>query len=458
MKKRFVSILLVAAMVTSLAACGSTDGSKDNNGNSGSSAASTETGKSGSSDGSEITLTIPTYYVGENVGAVYFEPAVERFNEANAGKYHIELEEVVEASYTDKISQLAQSNSLPALIQTPSVEWVKTAMIPGKLYYPMNDFLDAHPEIKELCVDASLEFCTQENGDIVSLPAITLSNVGLFYNSALYSPDKSISSMSVDEFVDSLGDNKIAFQTVDNAWTSALLLTALIANEEGGADLLRSYEGSKCLDYNQPQFVDAVTKLKEIWDTNAASNSVGAAYADAANAFMSDQAAVIANGSWMNSEFGEDASGNWSNDFNGADVKADYYPGNVAICDTAVYGRWTITNGGTDKEREVAEAFLAFLFSKEELETFALTEGCQIPNLTYSDEFLAALNEKPLVKQQTELLTADTNIVPNVLNIMPDSVMNSVFGTNLVQLVNGQITPEDFCDILTTKSAEASEE
>lgn len=452
MKKRFVSILLVAAMVTSLAACGGS-----NSGNN--SASATETGgkTENTSDGDEITLTIPTYYVGENVGAVYFEPAVERFNEANKGKYHIELEEVVEASYTDKISQLAQSNSLPALIQTPQTEWVKTAMIPGKLYYPMNDFLDEHPEIKELCVDSSLEYCTQENGDIVSVPAITLSNVGLFYNSALYSPEKSVSSMTVDEFIDSLGDNKFAFQTVDNAWTSALLLTALIANEDGGAEWLRSNEGTKCYDYTEPAFVNAVTKLAEIWKTNASSNAVGAAYADAANTFMSNQAAVICNGSWMNSEFGDDASDNWSNDFNGADVKADYYPGNVAICDTKVYGRWTLTNGGTDEERECAEAFLAFIYSKDELETFALTEGCQIPNLTYSDEFLAKLDAKPLVKQQIELLTSDTNIVPNVLNIMPDSVANSVFGTNLVQLVNGQTTPEEFCETLTTKAAEAGD-
>jgi len=59
-----------------------------------------------------------------------------------------------------------------------------------------------------------------------------------------------------------------------------------------------------------------------------------------------------------------------------------------------------------------------------------------------------------LVKQQTELLTSDTNIVPNVLTIMPDSVSSSVFGTNLV---HGQITPEEFCETLTTKAAEAGD-
>ena len=263
--------------------------------------------------------------------------------------------------------------------------------------------------------------------------------------------------MTMDEFISSLGDNKLAFQTVDDAWTSALFLTALIANEDGGKEWLQSNEGTKCYDYTEPAFVNAVTKLTEIWKTNASSNAVGAAYADAANAFMSDQAAVICNGPWMNSEFVDSASDNWSNGFNGADVNADYYPGNVSICDTKVFGRWTLTNGGTDEERECAEAFLAFIYSKDELETFALTEGCQIPNLTYSDEFLSKLDEKPLVKQQAELLTSDTNIVPNVLTIMPDSVSSSVFGTNLVQLVNGQITPEEFCETLTTKAAEAGD-
>ena len=138
-----------------------------------------------------------TVFSGEYSAELQYKPAVERFNEANKGKYHIELEEVVEASYTDKISQLAQSDSLPALIQTPNIEWIKTAMIPGKLYYPMNDFLDEHPEIKELCVDSSLEYCTQENGDIISVPAITLSNVGSKYIAPTFSPTKQVGIVSV---------------------------------------------------------------------------------------------------------------------------------------------------------------------------------------------------------------------------------------------------------------------
>lgn len=114
-----------------------------------------------------------------------------------------------------------------------------------------------------------------------------------------------------------------------------------------------------------------------------------------------------------------------------------------------------MTTGGTDEEKECALAFLAFIYSQEELETFALTEGCQIPNMEYSDEFLAKLDADPLVKAQTELVTEDTTIVPSIASIMVDSVANDVFANDLVQLVNGAITPEQFCQDLTTKSEEA---
>lgn len=449
--KKILAVLLAVAMLLSLAACGgnsSSGGNKDN---------SVAEGNTGT--GEEIVVTIPTYYVGENVGAVYFEPAVERFNKKYAGQYRIELEEVIEQSYTDIISQQVQAGKAPLLLATPNSDWVKTAVIPSNLYQPMNEFLDAHPEVKELCLDTSIEYCTQDNGDIVSVPIVTVSNVGLFYNSALYNPTAdSISAMSVDEFVNSLGDNKLAFQTVDNAWTSVLFLTSLIANEEGGTELLQQYDGEKLYDFNQPCILNAVTKLQDIWSKYAASNSVGAAYPDAANGFMSNQAAVIFNGSWMNSEFGPDSSGNWSNDFDGANVKADYYPGNVAISGTKGFGRWMMTNNGTDAEKECAYAFLAFIYSQEELETFALTEGCQIPNMNFTDEFLGKLAQDPLIARQTELVNSETKMVPNFSSIMVSSVADTVFANDLVQLVNGNMTPEEFCQDLTTKSQEAMDE
>ncbi len=411
----------------------------------------------GTASADEVVLNFPTYWCGENVGGVYFQAAVDRFNEQYDGQYEVVIEEVVEDTFNEKLSQMAQSGQLPVLIGGCSADLVNQVLIPNNLYTAMNDFLEENPDIAALCVDSSLEYCTQENGDIVGVPIVHLSSMGSFYNTALYSPDKDISAMSVDEFAESLGDNKIAFQTVDNAWTSMLFLTSLIANEEGGAEWLIENDGEKITNFSEDFVVAAIEKFGEIWASNASANALGAAYADAANAFCSGQAAVIWNGSWMNSTFTPDGAENWSGDFDGADVKADYYPGNVAICNTKGYGRYVLTNAGTEEEQACAKEFLKFIYSQSELEAFALIEGGQIPNMEYSEDFLTQLSEDPIKTAQTKLINEDTVIVPSVASIMYDSISNDVFANDLVQFVNGVIDAQQFADDLTQKSVEAAE-
>ena len=142
-----------------------------------------------------------------------------------------------------------------------------------------------------------------------------------------------------------------------------------------------------------------------MYKTNAAANSVGAAYADAANAFFNEQAAVIANGPWMNSDFTETGKDNWGGDFNGEDVNGDFYPGNIAIAGQPGFGRWALTTGGTEAEQEVAEAFCVFLTSQAELEQFCLIEGKTMPKATYSDEFNKAVAEDRIFSQQVAKTT-----------------------------------------------------
>lgn len=454
MKKRIFACLLTTVISASiLASC-------NNAGNTGSSegsgAGSSNSGENVS--GEKITLTLPTYFVGENVGAVYFEPAVERFNAQYEDKYEIKLEEVVEASYSDRMATLAQSGKLPVLLSGASTTWINTIMVPQKLYYDTKPWLE-DSGILDLCIPASVEFSTQEDGSIVGIPTVTVSTVGLYYNTDLYNPEKPITEMSVDEFVDSLGGQNMAWQTVDNAWTTALFYTVLIASEDGGADWLISYDGDKCYDYNNDYMVNAAAKLLEVWNTAGGPSYVGKAYADAANDFMSAQSAVICNGTWMNAEFGASGSSNWSGGFDGANVTADYYPGNFAICNTRGYGRWIVTNNySSDAELEAALTFMEFIYSQPELEEFALIEGCQIPNIQYSEDYFSRLEEDPLIAAQSRKLNDDTTLVPNILSIMPDSVANSVFANELTQMVNGATTPEQFCANLTTKSLEAKGE
>lgn len=437
-----VALLLAAAMVLSMVGCGNGDSDKDASKN----------------EGGEKTLTFLTYWCGENVGGVYFEPAVERFNEKYEGQYELIIEEVVEQSYNDKVTQLAQSGEVPALLATPSTEVIEEILIPGGFAKDMTDFIEAHPEISALFLDGAVEACTQDDGTIISLPSTNTRNTGCFWNSSMVSFDKAVCEMTVDEFIAALGDQKVALQTVDNAWTSLLLLTAFIANEEGGAEWLKTNYKADATDFNVPAILNAVTKLKALYDTNGAANSVGAAYADAANAFFNKQAAFIANGPWMNSDFkAETGSGNWGEGFDGADVVADFFPGNVAINGQPGYGRYMLTTGGTEDEQEVAEAFLAFVSSQEELEQFCLCEGTTLPKAELSQDFLDAAAEDPLFSQQIAKTTDATVVVPNFADCMISSIASQVFGVTLTQLYNGDITPQEFCDIMSQKSAEAAQ-
>ena len=454
--KKLIALLLALCMLVSFAACGPS--TEPDNDSKTPSEATTENQDSPDENKEEVVLSIPSYMVGENVGAVYFEPAVERFNEKYAGTYKIVLEEITEADYYDQITRMAQTGDLPLIVcGAPSTakDFIDTVLIPQALYYPMNGWLEEHPEIAELCLPASLDYCTQENGDIVTVPIVHVSTVGLFYNSDLYTPSKSIGSMTPDEFLADLGEGKFAFQTVDNAWTSMLYLSALIANEEGGAELLAEYDGKTLYDYEQPCIINAVAKFQKLWATNAAANSLGAAYADAANAFMSNNASVIANGPWMNGDFAEASSDNWSNGFTGSAVRGDVYPGNIALANTASYGRWIVTNNyKSEEELQCALAFMAHLYSQEELEKYMLAEGGQCPNMNYTEEYLTALSADTLLSEQSAAVTPETKILPNVATIMPGSVAEQVFAADLVQLVNGAMTPEEFCHDLTVKAEE----
>ncbi|MBR1585933.1 MAG: extracellular solute-binding protein [Clostridia bacterium] len=277
--------------------------------------------------------------------------------------------------------------------------------------------------------------------------------MGMFYNGDMIDlGDKTPADMSWDEFVAAIGDNKIAFMTGENAWTTTLVFSSLVAVEEGGADLLRSHTLDKIYDFSEPAIVNAVAKLQKLLQNNSSSNTVGAVYADAANAFMSKNAAVIANGSWMVGDFAEDG-GKWSNGFDGSTVRGSVLPGNVALANTDGFGWWIPANA-SDAEKELGLAFIAFMNTPAELEAYMLAEGGVAPNLEVSEEYKAASQESPLMYEYVNAVNADTIIAPSFGDCVPSSIGDQEFGKLLPQLIDGTYTPEAFCAELSAAAEE----
>ena len=402
-----------------------------------------------------MVVTIPSYKTGENVGAVFFVPQVERFNEKYDGQYQINLETVPENDFKDRLKQLGQQNQLPVLVQGGDVEWLKNIVFPNGMAYDLAPWLEEHPEIKDVLIPDGVDYCTTEDGAIYSMPLATVRASGMFYNSAMWEPGD-ISQMSVDEFITALGDQKIAFSTAENGWVASLFYTALIANEEGGADLLNAGLDEKITDFNQEPFINAAATLQNLLQNYASANSIGAAYPDAANAFMSSQAAVIANGPWMSTDFSEANAENWSNGFDGANVRASLFFGDIGIASTRSYGEWWVNANASEEEIQLALAFLEFINTPEEIEAYLLAEGGDAPMLDYSEDFTSQLGETQVLADLSADTTEETVFVPNVLDVMMSSVSSTEFGKLLPSLADGTYTPETFCQWLTDKSAEAA--
>lgn len=438
----FMAAAMAAGMMTGCAQTGKSTAKNDN----------------GGGNGTVTQINFPTYKSGENSAAPFFTAQVERFNQKYEGKYKINIEEVPQASYGEKMKQLAQQKKLPVIIHGTGsgevdVQWFHNVAVANDMCYDLSGWLEKNQAVKDLCIKESLDYNTV-GGKVVATPLIVTRPKSVFYNTELYKPEKPVHDMTMDEFLDSVGDNKIAFQTADNGWTTGLLMTAIIANEEGGLDLLNDSVEGMLTDFNQKPVIDAVAKIQELLETKASSNSIGAAYADAANSFMSAQSAIIFNGTWMSTDFEEDSADKWSNGFKGSDVAADLFPGNIGIVTVQVHGDW-IANTATDEEKELALAYFDFVNSQEELEAYMISDGGSAPNMAYTDSFKEKQAQTKVLNDISNATTAETKFAPNLLDIIPTSVAETEFGKLLPKLADGTLTPEQFCEELTKKAAEA---
>jgi raffinose/stachyose/melibiose transport system substrate-binding protein len=410
--------------------------------------------QSGGGTSGLIEVTIPHYMSGQNVGALFFLPQVERFNTKYAGKYKLTIEELVQDMYGPKMQQLSQQGKLPVLVSGGSAEWLEEFIIPGNMFADLKPWLDSKPDLKNRFIPENLEYNTR-NGKIFSVSRPVVRPVGIFYNAKLYKPSSSFTNMSWDAVSAELGNNKIAFMTSENAWTTMLVLSSLIAIQPGGPELLQAGYFNKITDFNNPIFINAFAKLQQILQKHASSNTLGAAYADAANSFMSMNSALISNGSWMIGDFAPDQSGKWSNGFNGEDVHADVLPGNVAIGGTGIGYGWWIPSTASPREQELAQAFLEFMLSPEEIEAYMLAEGGSSPRIQPSPAFLAERAKNRLMDEYSGAVKSNTILSYSFQDATPNSLGDGgEFGKLLPLLINGTYTPEQFCRELTNKAKE----
>ena len=404
-----------------------------------------------------IEITMPHFKVGDNVGAQYWLPQIDRFNELHYGRFRINVEPIPQHMYQEQIQQLAAQRMLPPIVYgVDDVIWFREIVIAGNLFHDLTEWYNSHPEYVSWLHPDTIEFNTHTDGRMLTLPIPITRPIGMFYNSALWEPSRPIHDMNWQDVSAELGDTSIAFMTGENAWTTVLPLTSMIALQPGGAELLRYYAASEywITDFSHPALIEGFRQIQEIFMNHAQPGAIGAPYAEAANSFFNLNAAIIANGPWMIGDITDGQDAWWGEGFNPDTVRGTVLPGNVAIGNTFGFGYW-VPATATQEEIELAMAYFSFIAQPEELEWRMIIAGGTIPGFDYSEQFLQDLEEHRLMNEWLSAINADTVIVPGLWGTLVPSVANHDLGALLPLLFDGSMTPEAFADELAQRTAEA---
>jgi len=230
--------------------------------------------------------------------------AVQRFNKKYAGKYRVKvIKNQYASSGPDRLQyyqRLALANDLPDAFVVNRAELASLEKT-GKL-------LDFAPELKRDTAwkgsfyDGAFDALTDDGGRVWAIPE-ERDAIGIYYNTKLFRA-ASISSFpgTWDELsadcakLKATGTSCLA---MDGDWTTLLMWANLIGTQPGGAALLKS--GLASGGYaTSPAVVKATETLKH-WHTDGFVNrdAFSGDYPNAAAAYVSGEAAMIANGPWM---------------------------------------------------------------------------------------------------------------------------------------------------------------
>jgi raffinose/stachyose/melibiose transport system substrate-binding protein len=114
--------------------------------------------------------------------------------------------------------------------------------------------------------------------------------------------------------------------TGENSWTTNLILSAMVSSRgaAGQEFMLTKYPKT----YQTPEMIGALTDMQRCLQNYTTADALGAMYANAANNFLMEQAAIIANGPWMIADFS-----NPEKTLPGFDKKVGWamYPGNGLV-------------------------------------------------------------------------------------------------------------------------------
>lgn len=438
MKKRLFAAITAGVMsVGLLSGCGG-----------GSDSTQSGAGNNSSAD-SVITIHYPTFQCGTNTAATVVAQLVSEFNEQYAGKYQIQLEEVPgDANYVDKIKVQLGTGDLPPVVYGAGYNLLDLALAKD-LVVDLTDVVEADAQWKALYSETALT-TNSRDGKIYASSAEG-SVIGYFYNKDLFAQAGiSAPAKTWEEFfaqcdtLKAAGITPLALDTADSAWVTQLWWGAMVATtNDTGLTFMQTMNPD---DYNTPEMLAAVENIQKMLQEYTTLDAVGGKYENAANNFLSGQAAMIANGPWMIGDFSDTTK--TTEDF--ADkVGVAIYPDNF-VYDAPIQG-YFVTKQDDPKLQEAAIEMVKF-FTSAHAQQLGLEMQGMVPASDTVEVTDEAQNKYPLLADFLAQ-AADAQVRSDNMQATMYSNLLDVVSQELPRLASGELDAAGFCQTLTDGAA-----
>jgi len=391
----------------------------------------------------EIEIEFVNWWVGAEPFTNMGDIMMQEFNDKYKGTYKIT--KIGVPNYPDCLTKIktdvAAGKTPDLFMQSENVQEVAGTWLDGIL-------ADMTPYIDEEFLSwksPSLWALTTQNGKIVGVNYGDLVT-GIFYNKTMFEeagiqlPIKTWDDFFVaGDKLKAAGVAPIALENLEG-WVPMLMFTEFVGGY-GGPDILFGLK-----DFNDPAFLEGAKFLLKLKDYTT--NDVpGAGYQIAANNFMGERAAMIANGPWMVSDM-KNVEGFFEK------VGLLPFPGYKADASPIMMsgpGMKICINKELESDAakmKGAMEYLRYISMPENIKRMVIDSGTIIRSLKvdYSD----ATTLEPLTIEFLTLLEEAAYTVPNTRDQVGKG-FDIAFSEEIGKLWSGETTPEQFIQNLNKK-------
>lgn len=253
-----------------------------------------------------VTIKFPTMWVGVNQTFRWFDPIMKDFNAKYGDKIKVAVEEIPgDQAYVDKIKVLYSVDDLPDVINTGGYNLLDSMM---EKLVDLTPYLESDPKWKESFDPISLEFGSR-NGKVYTVPT-EKQVIGYFYNKEMFAKAGITPARTWDEWFSNLDKLKaagyktpVSMDSIDSGWITMLMMCSMIGTDGDSGNKFMNTSLPK--NYNTPEVIKAAKMIQRMFVNYTTADAIGGKYENGANNFFSGKTAIIANGSWMVSDFYE---------------------------------------------------------------------------------------------------------------------------------------------------------